>query len=319
VLPYDPSAPAPVTWHNFLDELWAHDHQAEEALQEIFGYLLTPDTSQQKAFVIAGPPRSGKGTLARVLTQLVGPRNTTSPGLAQFSKEFGLQPLIAKLLAIISDARWQSARGAAVEYLLSITGEDHVSVNRKNKAFWEGRLPTRFLFLANSLPDLKDDAGAVAKRFITLQLTTSFYGREDTHLTERLEAELPGILLWALEGWRRLQQRGHFNEPQSSVLAKEKVAQLGSPVRSFVADCCELAPGATIAKAELYEAYQNWSLKNGHAHPLASNKFGEALFSAHGDQITEVRPTVSGARKRAYMGVQLKGRRGGHGDGQIPF
>ena len=37
-------------------------------LQEIFGYCLTADTSQQKAFAVIGPKRSGKGTIARVVT-----------------------------------------------------------------------------------------------------------------------------------------------------------------------------------------------------------------------------------------------------------
>jgi phage/plasmid-associated DNA primase len=32
----------------------------------------------------------------------------------------------------------------------------------------------------------------------------------------KLLAELPGILLWAIEGWRRLNGRGHFVVPRSS-------------------------------------------------------------------------------------------------------
>ena len=37
-----------------------------DTLQEIFGYLLTSNTSQQKIFLIIGPPRSGKGTMVRI-------------------------------------------------------------------------------------------------------------------------------------------------------------------------------------------------------------------------------------------------------------
>jgi len=52
------------------------------ALQDWFGYCLLPDTSQQKIFMIHGPKRSGKGTIARVLTSLVGIRNACAPTLA---------------------------------------------------------------------------------------------------------------------------------------------------------------------------------------------------------------------------------------------
>ena len=40
----------------FLTSLWAEDQQSIDTLQEIFGYLLTNDTSQQKIFLIIGPP-----------------------------------------------------------------------------------------------------------------------------------------------------------------------------------------------------------------------------------------------------------------------
>jgi putative DNA primase/helicase len=52
----------PLEWLSFLARLWPDDAQSIDALQEIFGYVLTSDTSQQKAFLIVGPPRSGKGT-----------------------------------------------------------------------------------------------------------------------------------------------------------------------------------------------------------------------------------------------------------------
>ena len=44
-------------------------------------------------------------------------------------------------------------------------------------------------------------------RLVILRQTRSWYGQEDTRLTARLMGELPGVLLWALEGWKRLQAR----------------------------------------------------------------------------------------------------------------
>ena len=115
-------------------------------LQEIFGLCLTGDTSHQKAFLIVGPKRSGKGTIARVLTQLIGSDNTVAPTLARLGTNFGLQPLIGKRLAIISDARLggRADQQAIAERLLSITGEDAITTDRKNIAAWTGRLQVRF-------------------------------------------------------------------------------------------------------------------------------------------------------------------------------
>ena len=69
---YLPDAPRPQRWHRFLRDLWGEDFETIRTLQEMFGYVLSGDTRQQKLFLLIGPKRSGKGTIARVLTALIG-------------------------------------------------------------------------------------------------------------------------------------------------------------------------------------------------------------------------------------------------------
>jgi putative DNA primase/helicase len=82
----------PRQWLEFLDQLWPEDREAIDTLQEVFGYCLTGDTRQQKAFLIVGPKRSGKGTIARVLARLVGADNAVAPTLAGLGTNFGIAP-----------------------------------------------------------------------------------------------------------------------------------------------------------------------------------------------------------------------------------
>jgi putative DNA primase/helicase len=90
--PFEPDGPEPRQWLAFLDQLWQGDREAIDTVQEVFGYCLTADTRQQKAFMLIGPKRSGKGTIARVLTHLVGLQNTVAPTLAGLGMNFGLAP-----------------------------------------------------------------------------------------------------------------------------------------------------------------------------------------------------------------------------------
>jgi hypothetical protein len=69
---------------------------------------------------------------------------------------------------------------------------------------------------ANQPPAMADPSGALARRMIVLKTGRSWAGKEDMTLTQKLVAELPGILQWAIGGWRRLHQRGHFRQPRSS-------------------------------------------------------------------------------------------------------
>ena len=218
---YDPAAPTyPRQWMKFLRQLWPGKagKRARRALQEMFGLLLTSDTRHQKIFLIVGPKRSGKGTIARVLTALLGKDNVTAPTLAGLSSHFGLSALINKRAAIIPDARLGPRADVytVAERLLSISGEDALTIDRKYREPWTGRLNVRFLILTNELPRIADASGALASRFVLLTLTESFYGKEDHDLTQKLLTELPGILNWALRGLDRLRERGHFQIPRSS-------------------------------------------------------------------------------------------------------
>ena len=152
--------------------------------------------------MLVGPKRSGKGTIGRVTRRLLGVRNVCGPTLANIGEQFGLSVLIGKSVAIIADARISGRTDTAVitERLLSISGEDTLSIPRKYLPDWTGKLPTRFMLMTNELPRIEDVSGALASRFLVLMLTRSFFGEEDTGLFERLIPELPGILNWALEG-----------------------------------------------------------------------------------------------------------------------
>lgn len=142
---YDPAAPVPARWLAFLTQLWPDDEESVQALQEWIGYQLTPDTRQQKIAMLIGPKRSGKGTILRVVTELLGAANVVSPTLASLGSNFGLSPWIGRTAAIIGDARLGGRSDIAqiVERLLSISGEDGQTIDRKHRKQWTGRLTTR--------------------------------------------------------------------------------------------------------------------------------------------------------------------------------
>lgn len=168
--------PEPARWLSFLTDILAHDPSAIDTLQEVFGYLLAGGTSLQKIFLIVGPKRSGKGTIGRVLTGLFGVHNVAGPTLASLATNFGLAPLIGKPVAIVADARLAPRTESliVVERLLSISGEDSLTVDRKHRDAWTGRLPTRFLILTNELPRLTDASGPLASRFVVSRSSRAF-------------------------------------------------------------------------------------------------------------------------------------------------
>lgn len=302
---YDPDAPSPAHWLEFLVRLWGDDPESIDALQDWCGYVLSGRTNLQKIFAIVGPKRSGKGTIARVLRQLVGERNYAGPTLASLGQNFGLQTLIGVPLAVVSDARLGGRDPhIIVERLLSISGEDAITVDRKYQIPWTGRLPTRFMMLSNEVPSFRDASAAIASRFLVLSLRESWIGREDTELELTLMAELPGILNWALDGLARVTARGRLTEPASSVDTADQMAELASPHAAFVRDACSTGPEREVEITRLFAAWKGWCLENGRDRPGTVQNFMRDLRAAL-PSINTARPRVGGERVRTVRGLDL--------------
>jgi putative DNA primase/helicase len=333
---YDANAPEPVEWLKFLGTLWdgkteenASDdakaaakknaNQTIETLQETFGYLLTADTSQQKAFMQIGPKRCGKGTIARMATRLVGAENVAGPTLASLCQNFGLQPLIGKRVAIISDARLGSHadQQAITERLLAISGEDMLTIDRKNRTAWTGHLDVRFMVLSNELPRLTDASGALVSRFILFVMTKSFYGKEDLGLGARLGTELPGILNWSIKGWRRLKERGYFVQPVAATETLRQFEDLSSPIGAFLRDRCIIDAGQSVPVDNLFKAWTAWCSQQGRDYPGSKQSFGRDLSAAEpGLKVSQ--PRDGDSRLRVYQGIGLQPTVKPNGGGDAP-
>lgn len=219
---------------------------------------------------------------------------------------FGIAPLIGKRVAIISDARLggRADQHAIAERILSITGEDALTIDRKYSPAWTGQLQTRFVVISNELPRLADTSGALASRFIVLLLTESFYGREDQALTAKLLTELPGILNWAITGWRRLQNFGHFKQPDSALDAVQQLEDLGSPIAAFVREKCEKGP-FEISVDWLFRAWCEWCSDQGRDRPGTKQTFGRDLRAAC-PGLTSGQRGTGDEKDRVYKGIKLK-------------
>ena len=245
--------------------------------------------------------------MPRSLARLVGTDNVVAPTLASLGSNFGLQPLIGKSLAIISDARLgaRADQAAIAERLLAISGEDPVTIDRKHMLAWTGRLPTRFVILTNELPRLTDASGALASRMIVLLLTESFFGREDHGLADRLYGELPGILNVARRGFLRLRKRGHFIQPESAQEAIAELEALGSPVGAFIREQCNVGPAFEIEVELLFDrlaqagAKRNGRKKHGTIPDVRARSARQAAWPENCPSTRRRRPASQVCRHRS--------------------
>ena len=306
---YNPAAQCPL-WMKFLNDIWPDDQESQDTLQEIFGYILSGDTRQQKFFNIIGPRRSGKGTINKVLVSLLGQHNTVAPELGELCDTFGLQPWLGKLLASFTDARApERNRSAVVSQLLRIVGGDTITVNRKNKESWNGYLPTRIVIYSNEVLQLTENSNALTGRMIVLKMTKSFYANEDTDLSHKLEQELGGIFNWAMEGLRRrLARGGHFIQPSSGKEYLDLMEELGNPMKPFADDALEFNATAFVRKEDMFACWKHWALKKSMA-PGTEQAFKRRFLAATQDKfVRSDKVQIDGERSQVYVGVKLNAK-----------
>jgi putative DNA primase/helicase len=309
-VPYDerdPFAEHPHEFLRFLKEAMAKRQYFIDLIQEVMGYLLSPDADLEAVFYLLGESRGGKGTLIKIIKALGGD-NVATPAIRDFASPYWAHPLREKSIGIVTDMTLsdrQAVRQAASNINV-VSGRDPVDMQRKYKEpITAYTLPTRIMMAGNAIPDFGDHAVALVNRLVMILFDVSFVGREDRTLADRIIAkELPLIFGWALRGLLRLRERGHFLEPEESKARKREIVGVANPVRTFVEDRCVIDKNAQVAKAQLYAEYQVWCGTNGVKHVLAQKDFAQRLY----DEVPAARgsrPRVEGGRVQCYEGIRL--------------
>jgi putative DNA primase/helicase len=130
----------------------------------------------------------------------------------------------------------------------------------------------------NRLPKIVDTSLGVWRRVMLMPFRFSVQDeKRDPMLVDRLQAELPGILNWALEGLRRLRQQGQFTVSAVNREALDQYRQESNPVRMFLEDHTTEEAGARHPCANLYAQYAGWCRDNGHLPPVDEKQFGKEL------------------------------------------
>lgn len=247
-------------------------------LQEYAGLCLTGDTSPQRALLLVGEGGTGKSTYVRVLLAVLGSLGTSSALENIKDGSFLVGGLVGRRMCVVSELQRN------VDWLpfKRITGEDHISVDVKNKTPFTVKLDLKLVILSNVVPFLGDDTtnNSLMRRFLPVSFNVRPVAPDPT-LEQRLTHpdELSGVLNWQMEGLQRLQAKGmRFQTVDASSLAREIVEE-SNRVISFLRERCAYQEGASTSATDLYNAYRTWVMDTGHKG-LSSTSFAKQLLAA---------------------------------------
>ena len=278
---YDPNADCP-TFDRFL-KTSLRDKQLIRLLQEVVGYLIVPDTRQQKAFLNKGIAGGGKSTFIGAVTEFIGKRNCSSRTLHDLvGARFATYDLYGKLLNASPDLSGRELGSSAM--FRAITSPDPISAEQKHQPSFMYVPFARLLFSANKYPTVADPDQALFDRWIVIPWEHRFRGTgdEDKSLAAKLAApdELSGILNWALIGLQRLLKQGGFSDAKAARQAMDEFELKADLVRVFLDDEADDLPvcvkPAWVERELLWLRYQSWCRVTEHS-PMGRNKFYDRM------------------------------------------
>jgi len=264
--PYIPDATAPTLEHVLKTTV----PEAAGLIQEFAGYALTTDTSHELALWFCGPSGSGKSTIILALQTMLGKRCGVL-GLADIERSpFALSDLPGRTLLISTEQPSLYVR--ASHKLNALISGETLRVEKKYADPFCLKPTAKVLWASNEMPRL-DPGDGLFRRVKVIRFTKPTFV-PDPGVKQRIASEGPGILAWALEGLRRLRERGHFLIPPCVEEASQQFRMKNDIPAAFVEECCEVGPNCKASAEELYRAYKTWCEENGH-RPQSSTALSE--------------------------------------------
>lgn len=301
---YDPGAAAP-TWEAFVARAMGGNDDLVAYLRRIIGYSLTGSTREHVLGFNFGGGANGKSTFLGTVHRTLGDYSAPAPrGLLFASKNTAHPTELASLYGARFVMCPEIEEGKAFDEakVKDLTGGDPIRARRMNEDFWTF-IPTHTLFLAgNHKPVVRGTDDGIWRRMrLVPWVVTIPESERDPRLPEKLAAELPGILAWAVRGCLEWQRSG-LAEPDAVKSATDAYRDESDPVAEFFSLRCVFSSDATVTRKMLRAQYVEWSEENGVRHPLDAKAFAAAL-RARGVVDASVRD--AGQPRDGWRGVRL--------------
>ena len=283
---YDPAAKAPV-WEAFIQSVTGGDAQLAEYLQVMVGYCLCGSTREQCMFFLYGDGANGKSTFLETLAKMLGDYCMNAQADTIASTRSRSSGAARSDVARLKGARFvtleEGDQGATLDEGLvkQMTGGNTITARFQYGKEFEFRPEFKLVEATNHLPKIHGTDVGIWRRIRLVPFTQSIpEEKQDILLPQKLEAELPGILNWALDGlqkWLANSQGGRRHGLPACAAVDSAVSaykQDQDRIAAFLADCTEPAEGSTVQASVLFRTYLNWCSENNEKWRMANKQFG---------------------------------------------
>ena len=254
---YDPQAKCPL-WEQFLDQIFLGRRDIIFFMQQVIGYCLTGSTEEQCFFILYGSGRNGKSTFLETMEEMFGNYARHCPSSTLMCKQAGHIPNdVARLKGARFVNAVESGQTSTFDEPLikQLTGGDRITARYLHKEFFEFAATFKILIATNHKPNIKGTDEGIWRRVKLIPFDWQVpKDRIDPQLTKKFKAELPGILNWAIQGYRDWRKAG-LTIPQGIEAATNEYRDEEDLIGQFINERClrgqDKSVGATLFRNDL--------------------------------------------------------------------
>ena len=262
---------------------------------EMLGYGLYEDKNLiGKFFIIVGDKENGKSVFLRYTTNTFGDFNIMSLDLKDLGSRFATTLLRDKIFNLGDDISGNYIDETDVLKKV-VTGEKMV-VEEKGKQGRSESYNIALIFTANKTPRVKDPTGAVLRRAMLVIFDNDFSvgsPARDNKILQKIknEEEREGLLKLAVEGLKRLSERGYFEENEETIKNLIDFDFDNNPIKEFDYEMRTLKTDGWYrdkTTKEVYRQYEFWCIEND-VRPLSRRNFTKEFKALHKLEIKQKR------------------------------
>jgi putative DNA primase/helicase len=258
---FDPEAKAP-RWEEFLAQIMDKNPELIDFLCRAIGYTLTGSVKEQVLFFLHGSGANGKSTFLGTILHLLGDYGMQAPAELIMVRQGETHPTERADLCgrrMVYCIEVDQGRHMAESLVKQLTGGERIRARRMREDFWEFG-PTHKLFLAgNHKPKIRGTDNGIWRRIHLIPFTVAIEEKDqDKDLPEKLRAELPGILAWAVRGCLEWQKQG-LNPPKEVREATDRYRDEMDDLAAFLEENGVLGQGKKAQSTRLWKRYRDWS------------------------------------------------------------
>lgn len=251
-------------WLQFLDDSTNGDKAMQVYLQRIAGYCLTGLTNEHALFFIYGPGGNGKSVFLNTLVHILGDYAMSAPMDTFTASKFSSHPTELAMLKgarLVTASETEEGRAWAEARIKALTGGDPISARFMRQDFFTYQPHFKLLFAGNHQPSLSSVDPAMQRRFNMMPFVHK-PKQPDHMLEEKLKAEAPRILAWALAGCLDWQKHG-LGRPESVSNATADYFANQDLLGQWIEEACETTPGTWDQPGTLFKSWVEFSKRSG--------------------------------------------------------